>query len=220
MRKRNFSPLIPLSIGEVVDGLLLGYIVWNVVGSQWTTFQRCWSTLPKPCCCFDMVWDIFWGCIPMIVVIAIFDLDTSGTIRVKLMMSRQELKDEMKNTDGNPEVKAQQRKRAQQRLQATINKKVPTADVVVVNPTHFAVALRYEKSEADAPVVVAKGSTFGASYSPVGRPASQSWRTLLGSRSLLSNQRGHQIHPDFYAAVAEVLAMIYRHRQQRCHCKL
>ena len=165
MRKRNFSLLTPLSSWSksLMKLFLLGYIVWKVVGSQWTTFSTLlWSTPTQTLLLLhDMVWDIFWGCIPMIVVIAIFDFGYQWyDTRKKLMMSRQELKDEMKNTDGNPEVKAQQRKRAQQRLQATINKKVPTADVVVVNPTHFAVALRYEKSEADAPVVVAKGVDF------------------------------------------------------------
>ena len=216
----SFNPIVEL-VKSLMKLFLLGYIVWNVVGSQWTTFPTLlWSTPTQTLLLLhDMVWDIFWGCIPMIVVIAIFDFGYQWyDTRKKLMMSRQELKDEMKNTDGNPEVKAQQRKRAQQRLQATINKKVPTADVVVVNPTHFAVALRYEKSEADAPVVVAKGVDFLALR--IRLLADQHDIPIVENPPLarglyFQTKEGHQIHPDFYAAVAEVLAMIYRRRQQR-----
>lgn len=221
--KEKFFSLNPIVefVKSLMKLFLLGYIVWKIVGNQWTTFPTLlWST-PKQALALlhETVWDIFWGCIPMIVVIAIFDFGYQWyDNRKKLMMSRQEIKDEMKNTDGNPEVKAQQRKRAQQRLQATISKKVPTADVVVVNPTHFAVALRYDKSEADAPVVVAKGVDFLALR--IRLLADQHEIPIVENPPLarglyFQTKEGHQIHPDFYAAVAEVLAMIYRRRQQQ-----
>ena len=220
--KEKFFSLNPIVefVKSLMKLFLLGYIVWKIVGSQWTTFPTLlWATPAQALSLLhETVWDIFWGCIPMIVVIAIFDFGYQWyDNRKKLMMSRQEIKDEMKNTDGNPEVKAQQRKRAQQRLQATISKKIPTADVVVVNPTHFAVALRYDKSEADAPVVVAKGVDFLALR--IRLLADQHEIPIVENPPLarglyFQTKEGHQIHPDFYAAVAEVLAMIYRRRQQ------
>lgn len=215
----SFNPLVEL-FKSLLKLFLLGYIVWRVVGSQWTTFPTLlWSTPNQALeLLHDSVWDIFWGCIPMVIVIAILDFGYQWyDNRKKLMMSRQEIKDEMKNTEGNPEVKAQQRKRAQQRLQATLNNKVPKADVVVVNPTHFAVALRYDKAEADAPVVVAKGVDFLALR--IRLLADQHDIPIVENPPLarglyFQTKEGHQIHPDFYTAVAEVLAMIYRRRQQ------
>ena len=126
--KEKFFSLNPIVefVKSLMKLFLLGYIVWNVVGSQWTTFPTLlWSTpIQALSLLHETVWDIFWGCIPMIIVIAIFDFGYQWyDNRKELMMSRQELKDEMKNTDGNPEVKAQQRKRAHQRLQATIKQK-------------------------------------------------------------------------------------------------
>ena len=100
-----------------------------------------------------------------------------------------------------PEVKAQQRKRATSDCRQPLVK-VPTADVVVVNPTHFAVALRYDKSEADAPGVVAKGVDF----SPLGfdcwliSTRYRSSRIHLWRGLYFQTKEGHQIHPDFYAA--------------------
>ena len=216
----SFNPLVEL-VKSLMKLFLLGYIVWRIVGSQWVNFPTLlWSTPQQTLQhLHNTVWDVFWGCIPMIIVIAILDFGYQWyDNRKKLMMSRQEIKDEMKNTEGNPEVKAQQRKRAQQRLQATISKNVPKADVVVVNPTHFAVALRYDKAEADAPVVVAKGVDFLALR--IRLLADQHDVPIVENPPLarglyFQTKEGHQIHPDFYAAVAEVLAMIYRRRNQQ-----
>jgi len=71
-------------------------------------------------------------------------------------MSKQELKDEMKEQDGNPEIKAKLRQLRAQRVRKRMMAEVPKATVVITNPTHFAVALRYEKGQA-APICVAKG---------------------------------------------------------------
>ena len=216
----SLNPLVELFKSLLKLGLL-GYIVWRIVGSQWTTFPTLLWTTPARAMYIlhETVWDIFWGCIPMVVLIAILDFGYQWyDNRKKLMMSRQELRDEMKNTDGNPEVKAQQRQRAQQMLASTVNRNVPKADVVVVNPTHFSVALRYDKSEGDAPIVVAKGVDFLAMR--IRLLADQHDIPIVENPPLarglyFQTKEGQQIPPDFYAAVAEVLAMIYRRRKQR-----
>ncbi len=215
----SLNPFVELFKSLLKLGLL-GYIVWRVVGSQWSTFPTLLWTTPVRAMSLlhDMVWDIFWGCIPMVIVIAILDFGYQWyDNRKKLMMSRQEIKDEMKNTEGNPEVKAQQRKLAQSRLAATINQKVPKADVVVVNPTHFSVALRYDRTEADAPVVVAKGVDFLALR--IRLLADQHDIPIIENPPLarglyFQTKEGQQIPPDFYTAVAEVLSVIYRRRDQ------
>ncbi|MDA8114155.1 MAG: flagellar type III secretion system protein FlhB, partial [Acidithiobacillus sp.] len=92
-------------------------------------------------------------------LIVLFDVPFQiWTINVKLKMSRQDQKDEMKEMDGNPEIKAKvramQREMARRRMMAA----VPKADVIVTNPTHYAVALRYAEGETRAPVLLAKGA--------------------------------------------------------------
>jgi flagellar biosynthetic protein FlhB len=77
--------------------------------------------------------------------------------RQKLLMSRQELRDEMKESEGSPEVKGKIRRLQHEMSQRRMMEAVPTADAIVVNPTHFAVALRYDAPNMRAPVVVAKG---------------------------------------------------------------
>ena len=81
----------------------------------------------------------------------------------KLKMTRQEIKDEMKQTDGRPEVKSKIRQLQQEISQGRMMEQVPLADVIVTNPTHFAVALKYEENGSGAPKVVAKGGRFGCS---------------------------------------------------------
>ena len=76
------------------------------------------------------------------------------------MMTKQEVKDEYKNSEGDPQVKGQIRKRMQEVSRRRMMQQLPEADVVITNPTHFAVALKYEPNEGRAPVVIAKGADY------------------------------------------------------------
>lgn len=77
-----------------------------------------------------------------------------------MMMTKQEVKDEWKNTEGSPEVKQKQRQKMAEVSRRRMMQAVPEADVVITNPTHFAVALKYEQNKGKAPVVVAKGEVI------------------------------------------------------------
>ena len=134
-----------------------------------------------------------------------------------LMMTRQELKDEMKNTEGNPQVKAARRRR---RLtnKAKMLAEVAKADVVVTNPTHIAVALRYDRKTMRAPKIVAKGIRLNAAK--IREIAQEHQVPLLENkplaRMLFKHGRvGGEIPAQFYAAVAEVLAWVYRVNRYR-----
>lgn len=216
----SLKPIVEF-VKSLLKLFLLGYIVWRVVGNQWVLLPSYIWIQPLEALghLHGLVLSIFWGCMPMIITIAIFDFGYQWyDNRKKLMMSRQEIKEEMKNTEGNPEVKAQQKKLARQRLMNSIAQQVPKADVVVVNPTHFAVALRYDTSEADAPVVMAKGVDFLAMR--IRLLADQNDIPIIENPPLarglyFQSRQGQQIPPDFYAAVAEVLAVIYRRRNHR-----
>ena len=78
----------------------------------------------------------------------------------EMKMTKQEVKDEYKNTEGNPEIKGRQRSRMREASQRRMMQNLPSADVVITNPTHYAVAIRYDASQYSAPIVVAKGEPY------------------------------------------------------------
>ncbi|WP_455844562.1 flagellar biosynthesis protein FlhB [Pantoea agglomerans] len=100
-----------------------------------------------------------------IVLFAVIDLPlTKFFFTKKMKMSKKEVRDEHKNNEGNPQVKGRIRNLQRQMAMGQINKQVPLADVVITNPTHFAVALKYDPKKAAAPYVVAKGVDDVALY--------------------------------------------------------
>ncbi|MCM1156930.1 MAG: flagellar biosynthesis protein FlhB [Bacteroidales bacterium] len=128
-------------------------------------------------------------------------------------MTKQEVKDEYKNQEGDPKVKGQQRQRMQQASQRRMMAAIPEADVVITNPTHFAVALSYKSGQGQAPVVVAKGADFLAGR--IKDIARESRVEIVENKSLArmlyyNVELGAEIPPELYQAVAEVLAYVYR----------
>lgn len=129
-----------------------------------------------------------------------------------MKMTKQEVKEEYKNTEGNPEIKGKQRQRMREASQRRMMQEIPKADVVITNPTHLAVALRYDTKEAKAPVVVAKGEDYLAQkIKEVAREAKvEIVENKPLARMLYANvDIGREIPPELYQAVADVLAMVY-----------
>ena len=130
-----------------------------------------------------------------------------------LRMTKQEVKDEYKNQEGDPKVKSQQRQRMQQASRRRMMQSVPEADVVITNPTHFAVALKYDNTVSMAPVVVAKGADYLAFK--IRDLARENHVEIVENkplaRMLYANvEVGNEIPPELYQAVAEVLAYVYK----------
>jgi flagellar biosynthetic protein FlhB len=130
-----------------------------------------------------------------------------------MMMTKQEVKDESKNTEGNPQIKARQRRKRQARTKRKMLMEVPKADVVVVNPIHFAVALRYDRKTMKAPKVVAKGTRLNALQ--IKEIAQQHQVPIIENIPLARMMFkycpvGGEVPAQLYAAVAEVLAWVYR----------
>lgn len=131
----------------------------------------------------------------------------------KLKMTLQEVKDELKNTEGKPEVKGRIRQLQREIAQRQMMKEVPQADVVITNPTHFSVALKYDSSVSDAPIVVAMGADFVAlkirevanEYNIPILAAPPLARALYYSSSL-----NGEVDARLYTAVAQVLAYVYQ----------
>jgi len=130
-------------------------------------------------------------------------------------MTRQEMKEELRRTEGDPMVRMRLRSLMRRRAQARMMSRVKTADVVVTNPTHYAVALSYEPKRMQAPEVVAKGMGFIAER--IKEEARTHGVPIVPSPALAqalhrSVEVGRPIPPELFRAVAEVLAFVYRQK--------
>ena len=130
----------------------------------------------------------------------------------ELKMTKQEVKDEMRRMDGDPKIKARRKQMAQQMMREQLKRDVPTADVIVTNPTHFAVALKYDEGAMHAPRVVAKGQDFMAQRIreiAVAHGVPILERPPLARALYKLVNVGQEIPEQYYAAVAEILAYVY-----------
>lgn len=135
-----------------------------------------------------------------------------------LMMTKEEVKEEMKSTEGNPEVKSRLRRRRRVKSMRQMLTEVPKADVVVTNPTHLAVALRYDRKTMKAPRIVAKGSRLNALR--IREIATKHQVPIVENKPLARlmfkyGKVGGEVPAQLYAAVAEVLAWVYRVNRYR-----
>ena len=134
-----------------------------------------------------------------------------------LKMSKQEVKEEFKQMEGNPQIKSKIKEKQRQMAMARMMQDVPTADVVITNPTHFAVAIKYDPNKSDAPIVVAKGIDLIAEN--IKKIARENDLPIIENKPLARAlyhdvEVGESIPPELYQAVAEILAYIY-HKNRR-----
>lgn len=130
-----------------------------------------------------------------------------------MKMTKQEVKDEFKNTEGDPQIKGRQRRRMMETSQRRMMQDVPKADVVITNPTHLAVAIKYDADVNTAPVVLAKGEEYVAQK--IKEVARENNIEIVENKPLArmlyhNVDIGAEIPPELYQAVAEVLATIYK----------
>ena len=129
------------------------------------------------------------------------------------MMTKQEVKEEFKQTEGNPEIKGRIKSIQQQRARSRMMQAVPDADVIIRNPTHFAVALKYDIDQMGAPVVLAKGQDeLALRIIDVGQ---QNDVPVIENRPLAralykDTEINGEIPQEHYGAVAEILVYIYK----------
>jgi flagellar biosynthetic protein FlhB len=162
---------------------------------------------------------LVWVMIAIFLVFAVIDFAYQRySYKKSLKMSKQEIKDEMKNTEGNPEIKAKirqiQMKMASQRMMAEI----PKADVVVTNPTHYAVAIRYDRTKDKAPRVIAKGIDHLAQR--IKEIARENDVMIVENKPLARQlyaevELESEIPEQFYKAVIEVLVYVYKVKEKR-----
>lgn len=166
---------------------------------------------------FDMVMLI---CIMLVFVAAADFLFQWWQFEKKLKMSKQEVKEEFKQMEGDPQIKSKIKQRQQQMATQRMMQDVPKADVVVRNPTHYAVALKYDQDKNNAPQVVAKGKDLLALR--IVQIAEENGVMAIENpplaRSLYSMvDIGREIPAELYNAVAEVLTVVYREKHKSIH---
>jgi flagellar biosynthetic protein FlhB len=195
---------------------LFGIALWAAVADHWDAFLR--LPLGGLQAALQQVGgalkNLLWKGAAVFLVVGSLDwLRQARRHANALKMTKQEVRDELKEAEGNPQMKARIRRIQRELLRRRMMAQVATATAVVVNPTHYAVALRYEMESAGAPLVVAKGKNYLALR--IKQKAQEHQVPIVENPPLAqalyqSVAVGQEIPPHLYRAVAEVLAYIYR----------
>lgn len=214
--KRIFGPQGWVELGKsLLKVILLGtigyYMLWHVstqsIGLASSDIERSVGALGS------MLTGTLFAMAAGLVVIAGIDLPIQIIqLLQKLRMSKQEIKEEHKESEGNPENKAAQRQRRHDLAKRNMRKAVSEAHVVLTNPTHFAVALRYDRGRDQVPVVVAKGR--GVTAQAIRELAAESRVSVLEYPMLAraiyyTSREGQEVRDDLYMAIATVLAFVF-----------
>lgn len=161
-------------------------------------------------------WSALWLACGLIIIAAIDVPFQMWDSKQKLKMTKQEVRDEYKDSEGKPEVKGRIRQLQREMAERRMMGAVPEADVIITNPTHFAVALKYDTEKGQAPILLAKGGDFLALK--IREIGNEHKITLLESPALAravyySTEVDQEIPAGLYLAVAQVLAYVYQLRQ-------
>jgi len=201
-------PLFSMTVYVIAKDNLPSFLQlpFQVVGSGLKRVASSIGDLMWKAACLFMI----WGCIDLFRQQKNFQQD--------MRMSKQEIRDEAKESDGNPQVKQRIRRLQRDALRRRMMSQVPTATAVIVNPTHFAVAIRYHTESMATPVVVAKGKNFLALR--IRQIAVENMVPIVENPPLAqalykSVEVGQEIPASFYRAIAEILAYIYKLRGRK-----
>lgn len=220
--KRIFGPQGLVELGKALGKfLLVGFfgtlILWGFRDQLLTLGQQ--EVIPAMA---ELGYIVLWGflaiCASLILIVMIDVPFQKWNHQRQLKMTKQEVKDEHKETDGSPEVKGRIRRMQIQLSQARMMQDVPKADVIITNPTHYAVALRYDQAKSGAPVLVAKGADLIAQQiRMVGQhhEVPQLSAPPLARAIFYNTEIGEEIPAGLYIAVAQVLAFVFQLRRYR-----
>ncbi len=163
---------------------------------------------------WDIVFNLMLRAVLVLLLLAVLDYAYKRWQNEKdMMMSKQEIKDEYKMTEGDPQLKGKIKQKQREISMGRMMQEVPQADVIITNPTHYAVAVKYDPDKADAPKVVAKGKNLIAKN--IKKIAEENDVPIVENKPLARAlyaevELGEFIPADLYHAVAEVLAYVYK----------
>ena len=202
-------------IKALVKLAVLFIVVYSYISDEWGLITNIYQLEVSAAVrlVIDTVLDIALRVAIVFLVIAFADwYYQKRKFKKDMRMTKQEVKDEYKNSEGNPEIKGAIRRKMQEASRRRMMQALPEADVVITNPTHLAVALKYDKDSAEAPVVIAKGADFVAEK--IKEVAREHHIEIVENkpvaRMLYHNvEIGDEIPPELYQMVAEILAYVY-----------
>lgn len=220
--KRVFGPQGLVELGKalgkfILIGAISTAILWGI-RDQLLTLGTQEVNVAMTDLAYLTLW-VFLAITASLILIALIDVPFQlWNHSRQLRMTKQEVKDEMKQTDGNPEVKGRIRRMQIQMSQQRMMQDIPSADVVITNPTHYAVAMRYDQSRSGAPIVVAKGADLISQQ--IRLVAENNDVPILAAPPLTravyySTEIGEEIPSGLYIAVAQVLAFVFQLRRYR-----
>ena len=227
--KPKFSKLNPISgfkkiisvnsLVELIKSILkiglITYVCYNFLKDKWVYLLNIFdiSLMQGLQIIADMVTDLGIRIAAVYMIIALGDfIYQKVKFNNDMKMTKQEVKDEYKQSEGDPQIKGQIRARMREASRRRMMQALPQADVVITNPTHYAVAIKYDPEVADAPVVIAKGEDYLAQR--IKEAAKENHIEIVENkplaRMLYANvDVGQAVPPELYQAVAEVLAFVY-----------
>ncbi|RKX37972.1 MAG: flagellar biosynthesis protein FlhB [Thermotogae bacterium] len=220
--KRMFSlrSLFEL-LKAIFKTVVVGYIAYSVIVANWNLLflypqMAIWDGVVSV---MNIASEVMLKCGIALLILALMDFFYQRwEYERNIRMTKQEVKEEYKEVEGNPEVRRRQREVMSRLASGRMLQEVPKADVVVTNPTHIAVALKYEPEEMNAPEVVAKGVDEIAEK--IKEIAKENDIPILrnpplAQRLYRTTDVGEEIPSDLYRAVAEVLAQVYAMRERQ-----
>ncbi len=195
--------------------LVVGFFTWSVLKSQWPQITGLASLTPRALVfsVADMCWKLLIrGCIALLAIGAIDYVYQRLNFERSIRMTKQEIKEEYKRTEGDPAVKGRVRQRQREMARRRMIHAVAEADVVITNPTHVAVAIQYDSGKMSAPTVVAKGQRLLAAK--IRSVAELNGIPIVHNPPVArliykTVDIGRQIPEELYQAVAEILAFVY-----------
>ncbi|MBQ9136067.1 MAG: flagellar biosynthesis protein FlhB [Lachnospiraceae bacterium] len=195
--------------------ILIGFIVYNFIKDKWSYLYLLYDMplMQAIQLAGELVTDLGIQISAVYAIIAFGDyIYQKYKFKNDMKMTKQEVKDEYKQQEGDPQVKGKIRSKMQEASRRRMMQNLPKADVVITNPTHYAVAIQYDPEIADAPIVLAKGEDYMARK--IKEVAKEHNIEIVENkplaRMLYANvEVGQVVPPELYQAVAEVLAFVY-----------
>jgi flagellar biosynthetic protein FlhB len=215
--KRIFSvrSLVEL-VKSIIKLVLVGYIVYSEYTKEIMNFTRLSDMNLKASSAFigTVTLNVVFKVVVWLVVLAVADyIFQKLQLEKQLRMSKEEVKQEHKDSEGDPQLKGKIKQKQRQMSMARMMQVLPRADVVITNPTHFAVALQYDASTMSAPMVIAKGQDRMAQR--IKEAAREHNIVIVENKPLAqslysSTEIGDAVPVELFQAVAEVLAFVYK----------
>ncbi|MDR2727025.1 MAG: flagellar biosynthesis protein FlhB [Deltaproteobacteria bacterium] len=222
LKNMIFSAQSLVRLGKsLLQAIIVGYVPYRVLKGEIDNFLPLFNADVFGITNYMLMLSlkmVCWTLLPMIVLASLDFIYTRWQYFENLKMTKDEVKDERKQSEGDPAIKQKQKQKMMAIMARRMLQNVPKADVVITNPTHLAVALRYDTKEAPAPIVVAKGADYMAEkIKDVARKHNVPIRENVPlARALYKSvEVGDMIPEDLYKAVASILAVIWKMKGKR-----